>query len=148
MVPNTSVATVAWAAGAMSSTVGDLTRWASALYRGAVLAPDSLAAMLEFQPSHHYGLGTRLALFELQRAWGHTGSLRGFTSAMWYLPDVQMTVVVSTNLGRINPNAIVANLVRASFRRLGIPVVPAPTPPPSASPPAEPSGVGAAPPAP
>ncbi len=136
IVPNTSAATVAWAAGAMSSTVGDMARWATALYGGAVLAPESLAAMLEFQPRDAYGLGTRLAGFELQRAWGHTGSLRGFTSAMWYLPDVQMTVAVSTNLGRINPNAIVARLVRASFQRLGIPVVPAPTPspPPAAGP--------------
>jgi D-alanyl-D-alanine carboxypeptidase len=133
IVPNTSAVTVAWAAGAMSSTVGDLSRWADALYAGTVLKPDSLAQLFAFDPKSGYGLGARTGTIELQRIIGHTGSLRGFTASMWYFPDIQMTVVVETNLGRINPNAIVDALCRAAFRRLGIPIVPSPTPSPSPS---------------
>jgi CubicO group peptidase (beta-lactamase class C family) len=122
--------------------VRDLGRWATALYSGVVVTQDSLRQMLTFDPRSAYGLGTRTARFELSDAVGHTGSLRGFTSAMWYFPTEQMAVVVSTNLGRINPNAIVASLVRTAFRRLGHPIVPTPSPSPGASPgasPAEPS---------
>lgn len=144
--PDTSAVTVAWAAGAMTSSVADLSRWANALYAGAVLAPESLAAMLTFDRASGYGLGTRTDTFELQRAVGHTGSLRGFTNAMWYMPDVRMTVVVSTNLGRINVNPIVGNLVRGAFRRLGIPIVPSATPKPgTSSTPGVPGGASATP---
>ena len=134
IVPNTSAVTVAWAAGAMSSTVRDLARWATALYTGVVVTQESLQQMVSFDTTYAYGLGTRTARFELSTAWGHTGSLRGFTSAMWYFPKEQMTVVVTTNLGRINPNQVVGNLARASFRRLGIPIIPAPSPAPGVTP--------------
>jgi hypothetical protein len=38
---------------------------------------------------------------------GHTGSLRGFNAAMWYFPESDLTVVVTTNLGRFNTNGMI-----------------------------------------
>ena len=78
--PNRSAATVAWAAGAMSSSAEDVARWAAALYGGRVLRSTSLAAMLD-AGRYSYGLGARVTTLAGQHAWGHTGSLRGFTGA-------------------------------------------------------------------
>ena len=58
-------------------------------------------------PSAAYGLGTRTRVFQGQRMFGHTGSLRGFAAAMWHYPSVDLTIVVLTNRGRIEANPIV-----------------------------------------
>ena len=62
-----------------------------------------------------YGLGTRTRTTLGHRAFGHTGSLRGFDAAMWHYPDIQMTVVVLTNRGRIEANPIVDALAAAAI---------------------------------
>jgi D-alanyl-D-alanine carboxypeptidase len=100
--PNTSAATVAWAAGAMLSTASDLLRWEDALYGGEILAPDSLAEMLAFGRSG-YGLGTRRQVLAGLAGIGHGGSLRGFVAGMYRLPELDIDVVVMTNRGRVDP---------------------------------------------
>jgi CubicO group peptidase (beta-lactamase class C family) len=37
---------------------------------------------------------------------GHTGTLRAFNAAMWYLPELDLTVVVMTNRTGIDANAL------------------------------------------
>ena len=115
--PNRSAATVAWAAGAMVASAGDVATWAQSLYGGRVLQPASLAQMLRFGVGG-YGLGARLATIAGQPAWGHAGSLRGFTAAAWYLPRQQVTVSLTTNRGRILPSAIAASLAQTVFEYL------------------------------
>jgi D-alanyl-D-alanine carboxypeptidase len=115
--PNTSAATVAWAAGAMVSTAGDLATWTHALYGGEVLQPQWLTQMLSFG-TYGYGLGVRSVTIAGQPAWGHAGSLRGFTAATWYLPLQQVTVSVTTNRGRIDPNGIAARLAQAVWQEI------------------------------
>jgi D-alanyl-D-alanine carboxypeptidase len=115
--PNTSAATVAWAAGAMVSTAGDLATWTRALYGGKVLQPQWLTQMLSFG-TYGYGLGVRSVTIAGQPAWGHAGSLRGFTAATWYLPLQQVTVSVTTNRGRIDPNGIAARLAQAVWQEI------------------------------
>ncbi len=108
--PTTSEATVAWAAGAILSDVTDIATWCRTLYGGHLLQPDSLAQMENYDYSPYsdetYGLGTRTRIFDGERMFGHTGSLRGFYGAMWYYPDSDLTVVVLDNKGRIDPNPI------------------------------------------
>jgi D-alanyl-D-alanine carboxypeptidase len=115
--PNTSAATVAWAAGAMVSTAHDVATWARALYGGSVLSGRSLTQMLDFG-RYAYGLGTRLSLLAGQDAWGHTGSLRGFTAAAEYFPDQRLTIAVTTNRGRILPSEIAALLAQTAFEHM------------------------------
>jgi hypothetical protein len=57
-----------------------------------------------------YGLGTRSRFFGDAQMYGHTGSLRGFYAAAWHMPAEDLTIVVMTNLGRIDPNLIVDDL--------------------------------------
>jgi D-alanyl-D-alanine carboxypeptidase len=105
MLPFNSEASVAGPAGAYVSTASDLARWASALYGGGVLDDATLASMVDtsptlaykVKPKYPYGLGFEKTLVAGRTAWGHRGHLDGFWSAMEYLPDAHVTVVVLAN---------------------------------------------------
>ena len=109
--PTTSAATVACAVGDIVSTSSDLADWARTLYGGQLLEARSLALMTDYEYSAYaggtYGLGTRTRVVEGVRLFGHTGSLRGFDAAMWHAPEVDLTMVVLTNRGRIDANPII-----------------------------------------
>lgn len=107
--PQISAATVAWAAGGVVATARDIARWGDALYGDlGVVSDTALAEMTDYDYSTYardtYGLGTRTRIYNGQRMFGHTGSLRGFAAAMWHFRDLDLTVVVLTNRGRIDPN--------------------------------------------
>jgi D-alanyl-D-alanine carboxypeptidase len=109
--PTMSAATVAFAAGDIISSARDMADWARMLYGGEVVSQDSLALMTDYtyapQSGESYGMGTRTRVFDGSRMFGHTGSLRGFSGAMWHFPAEQLTIVVLTNRGRIDANPIV-----------------------------------------
>jgi D-alanyl-D-alanine carboxypeptidase len=109
--PTESGATVAWAAGGIVSTAHDLSTWVRAVYGGELLSPDSLALMTgrDYSPlsDEIYGLGTRSRFFGDHQMFGHTGSLRGYYAAMWFIPDLDLSIVVMSNRGRFDPNKIV-----------------------------------------
>jgi D-alanyl-D-alanine carboxypeptidase len=117
--PNTSGATVAESAGALVSSVRDISDWQDALLGGEVLAPASLELMLQFHPSSGYGLGMRYARLDGRLGIGHGGSLRGYVSLMYRLPSEDLDVVVLTNLGRTNIQTLADRLTRATLRHVG-----------------------------
>ncbi len=116
--PNTSGATVANAAGAMLSSVRDISDWQDALLGGKVLKPKSLALMLDFNPKSGYGLGMRYAVLDGHLGIGHGGSLRGFVSVMYRLPQEDLDVVILTNLGNTNIQSLADKLTRVSLNHL------------------------------
>jgi hypothetical protein len=61
---------------------------------------------------------------------GHTGSLRGFYTAMWYFPVERLTVVVMLDLGRIDPNPMADRLASIALLAAGYPP-PTPSPLPT-----------------
>ncbi len=130
--PNTSAATVAWAAGALLLSVEDLLRWEEALYGGEVLSPASLAEMLSFG-KEGYGLGARFQSLGGLAGFGHGGSLRGFVSAMYREPLSGVGVVGMTNRGSVDLNSLVSVLVAEVLIPETL-IAAAATPLPSASP--------------
>jgi D-alanyl-D-alanine carboxypeptidase len=114
--PNTSAATVAWAAGGLVASVRDLATWEHALFEGDVLTPGSLALMLAFHPRTGYGLGVRRALLADRMGYGHGGSLRGFVAGMYRLPAEDIDVVFVTNLGNKSTTGLVDGLARIALR--------------------------------
>ncbi|MEO6349439.1 MAG: serine hydrolase domain-containing protein [Candidatus Limnocylindrales bacterium] len=118
--PNTSTATVAWGAGNVLSSAADIATWTRALYGGQVLTPESLGLMTTFNAAN-YGLGTQQMLVDGVAAWGHTGSLRGYTAITWHLPSAGITVTVLTNRGRISPLPLATELTRAVLAALAAP---------------------------
>ena len=119
MLPYNSEATVAGASGGFVSTAADLARWASALYGGGVLDQATLASMIDvsptlpYKPAYPYGFGFERTTIAGRMAWGHRGHLDGFWSAMWYLPDSQITIVVLTNDEWTNVQTATAQFVQA-----------------------------------
>ena len=124
--PNTSGATVANAAGALLSSARDISDWQDALLSGDVLQPKSLELMLGFHPSSGYGLGMRYARLDGRLGIGHGGSLRGYVSIMYRLPDKDLDVVILSNLGRNSVQGLADKLTRVTLRHLEPPEPPKP----------------------
>ena len=86
-------------AGAMVSTLEDLHTFARVLCKGGLLQPKTQAARLvttQFAgapASLRYGEG----LVILGRFCGHNGTIFGFSSEMWYLPERDAVVVINVN---------------------------------------------------
>jgi D-alanyl-D-alanine carboxypeptidase len=92
----------AWAAGEMISTVGDLLAYGRALGTGkGLLAPaqqkQRLAAFDALVPPLTPQLAYGIALVDDHGWLGHTGQVPGFTTAVYYHPDLDTTVVVEAN---------------------------------------------------
>ena len=86
-------------AGAMISDISDLGVWSRAVYNGDLLNPETQLARLETQRgegvSESSGYGERIA--KLGKLWGHGGTISGFSTDMWYMPEADATIVVSVN---------------------------------------------------
>ncbi len=117
--PTRSAATVAWSVGDVVASATDIADWANSLYGGEVLSPASLAEMTDWQANPgdgHYGLGVRVQEYGGRQMLGHTGSIRGYTSVVWYVPSEDATFVVLTNRGRSDAfEAIVNRLMDVAF---------------------------------
>lgn len=89
---------VAHAAGAIYSTVGDLYKWDRALYSDKLLKSSSLqAAFTPFKGNYGYG-------WIIDSAWGkkivyHTGGIFGFTSIIARVPEDETCIILLDNHG-------------------------------------------------
>ncbi|MGO4690423.1 serine hydrolase domain-containing protein [Glaciibacter sp. 2TAF33] len=91
---------MAWVAGGVVSTVGDLKTWAQALAAGALVSSKSAKAQWATVPlgansasSESYGLGVQ----QIGPLRGHAGAIPGFLSAAFAEPKSGLTVVVMLN---------------------------------------------------
>ena len=88
---------LAGAAGAMISGAGDLRRWARVLCTGEMLAPATQAARMRGESladtNALYGQG----LITGPLACGHSGSIPGFSTDLYYFPEFDTTVITSVN---------------------------------------------------
>ena len=108
-----------WTAGAMFSTAEDVAKWSHALFRGNVLSRASLDQMLTFHsptPGEPqmigYGLGTLKFAPELmagEEAYGHGGWVFGYSSAMAFLPDYNVSISILLNLNNEDCLAAIAS---------------------------------------
>ncbi|MGW7199597.1 serine hydrolase domain-containing protein [Streptomyces chryseus] len=95
-------ASLAWAAGAVTSTVDDLRRWAPVLATGALLSPGTQRERLTFVPTSDvpgrptYGLG----IADVDGFLGHDGQIPGYNSFVGHDPERRATVVVLANLSQ------------------------------------------------
>lgn len=97
---------VAFSAGSLVSTVGDLAKWDGALYGDRLLgraARDQLwtaALTREGLPaSHDYGFGWFVDGYHGRCMVQHSGGTPGFSSAIYRFVDDGLTVIVLTNIG-------------------------------------------------
>jgi D-alanyl-D-alanine carboxypeptidase len=95
-------------AGAIVSTAADLLAFGDALFRGHLLQPTTLRAMVAEGPFHprnsNYGLGLEILRLDYRTVvWGHGGFLPGFRCVLWYVPSRDAVIVVLTNDSLANP---------------------------------------------
>src|SRR5215210_4814190 len=104
-VPYDSIASSAWAGGAIVAGAESVARWGDTLLRGKALSASARKQMLTFVPVEGdrvaYGLGiTRLSSPELgSDVLGHDGTAPGFGSSLWHLPAQRITAAVLANDG-------------------------------------------------
>ncbi|MFV2063048.1 MAG: serine hydrolase domain-containing protein [Chloroflexota bacterium] len=113
VIPFMAAISVAGAAGAIASTAEDLVTWADALYGGKILSRRSLREMTTILPEGTYGMGTDVASFAGNRAYGHRGGLRGYVASMWHFPKSGVSVALLSNQGNWIPDVAMQRIVKA-----------------------------------
>jgi CubicO group peptidase (beta-lactamase class C family) len=101
---------IAWSAGGMFSTVGDLHRWHLALNDGTVLDPE-LVARMETPVLDDYGYGLFMLDIEGHRFVGHNGGIEGFVAVAGRFPESDLDVVILSNQdnGHVAFNSVLLN---------------------------------------
>ncbi|MEJ2539606.1 MAG: serine hydrolase [Gemmatimonadota bacterium] len=107
-------------AGAMCSTVGDLSAWTRMLHRGEVVSAGSLQEMttptvVASGDTIPYGFGLAVGELEGHPRVGHDGGINGFISSLVHYPDDGVTVVVLTNSGSGPAGAVQGMVSRAAL---------------------------------
>lgn len=80
-----------------------LVRWLRGLYDGRVLRQASLDEMLDFygplpeEGLAGYGLGTEQFIMGSVEMWGHKGSIYGYRTGVYHLPQFNITIALSIN---------------------------------------------------
>jgi D-alanyl-D-alanine carboxypeptidase len=87
---------IAWAAGGILSTAGDLARFYSALLTGGLLPPPLLRQMLTTAGAG-YGLGIFPVQLTCGTVWGHTGDFPGYNSYAFTSRDGSRQAIVLIN---------------------------------------------------
>lgn len=96
--------TIPDSAGALVSTADELRIWIRQLMRGQVIDRETLQEMISpsptaaaASPNYQYGYGVYVWKVRGTTMIGHTGQINGFTAAVGYLPDRDITTVVLAN---------------------------------------------------
>ncbi len=93
------------ATGSMVSNNEDLARFLNELFAGKLVSESSLEKMKTLKDKTK-GHGLFKAMFYKKEAWGHTGSLEEFKSAIFHIPNDSLTIVILMDAGRIAVNDI------------------------------------------
>ena len=101
--PQEDISKTAWAAGALYSTLVDLSLWDQALASGRLLKPATLAqaftpATLKDGTQTNSGLGWMITTHRGLREVSHGGDASGFNAWVGRYPDQQFTVIVLSNV--------------------------------------------------
>ena len=99
---------LAWTAGGMAASAGDLARAADGVLRGRLLSDASRREMTRFTPTFvrfmpEYGLGLGRVELGGEEVWAHSGDTFGFHADLAHLPDRQITVAALNNLQQNRP---------------------------------------------
>jgi CubicO group peptidase (beta-lactamase class C family) len=114
-------------AGAMSSTVLDMTSWLRFLLRGgagdgkALISPGALTAtwtpQIPIAGNVAYGMGWMVRDWRGQRLIEHGGAVPGFSAEVGLLPDSDLGFVVLTNTLSSLPSIVMALVPRVAAPR-------------------------------
>lgn len=100
---------LAFSAGALSSTSGDLTLFMEALLEGRLVSKASVDQMKTMVDG--YGMGLIIAPFDGRKFYGHTGGIENFRSAAAYNPDDKTAIAIIINGDNYDRNDIMIGVL-------------------------------------
>jgi D-alanyl-D-alanine carboxypeptidase len=114
-------ASVAWAAGGVVSTAGDLQTWLHALIEGSLISDELQRERLTFrpvkrdpgEPSYGYGLG----IAKYDGMLGHDGDILGYQSIAGRLSDTGESIIVLANLSPTKDGTDAADAIAQAIRQ-------------------------------
>ncbi len=102
-------------AGAIVATTNDLTKFITALFQGKLISKSSLDSMTSL--TDHFGRGIFSLPFYEKNAFGHTGGIDKFTSALSYFSDDSMAIAFCTNGLDYNMNDIALGVLSIYYNK-------------------------------
>jgi D-alanyl-D-alanine carboxypeptidase len=121
-----------WTAGGIVSSASDLVRWARAVRDGELLGPAMQEEVFTWYPPEEDRPGRRSrymqgisrveGLYDDHAGYGHSGGTLGFTAYMYWLEDMDLTVVMLANIGGMH-SGLSPSPVSLFFRRVWLPAV-------------------------
>jgi D-alanyl-D-alanine carboxypeptidase len=113
--PYASIASGAWAAGALVSTPGELATFLAALFDGELVSATALSEMTTVGPDG-YGLGLGSGEFEPGHPdYGHNGEIFGYLSFMAIQPDSGDVIVVLVNNDQIDVDQLLFDILSIAW---------------------------------
>jgi len=100
-------------AGAVVSTVRDITLFLEALFNGRLLAEEQFAEMIRLEDD--FGCGLFVMPFYNHKGMGHTGGIDGFSSMMAYFPEQHLAVSLLSNGGHFSNNEVMIALLSTYY---------------------------------
>ena len=105
-----------FSAGAIVSTLGDLSKWDAALETNDILTSDSkremwTATKLNDGSTKNYGYAWYVDTLEGHKNIGHSGSTSGFSASFQRFPDDHLTVIVLCNSGDSGVATVIAKAI-------------------------------------
>lgn len=100
-------------AGAVVSNPTDLTLFIESLFAEKLISKTSLAQMTTIKDD--YGMGVFQVPFDKRKGFGHTGGIDGFSSALYYFPDSNVSVALTSNGNNYNNNQIMIALLSTYY---------------------------------
>lgn len=102
--PRKALNSVAWSAGAMYSTSGEMVQWYNALMNGQVLNQNSFNELTTFVGSGNYGIGLYNTNMLGRTVWQHGGTIwGGYNSSMVY--DTATGIIICVLINQIPAQA-------------------------------------------
>lgn len=105
---------MAFAAGAITSTPADLTRFMRALFKGDLISNKSLELMKTLKDS--YGMALVQFPFGQRKFFGHTGGIENFRAVVGYNPEDELGVSLIVNGDNFNRNEIMIGILSIYYK--------------------------------
>jgi hypothetical protein len=119
-LPQAVLTSAPFTGGGIEAQAIEVARVIRSLFSGALLSEASLAEFATLVPGQNYGLGINVSDIDGITVFSHGGGVPGFRSHALTIPELGITLAVSTNLIPVDPDiGVLADALLAVLRTHG-----------------------------
>jgi D-alanyl-D-alanine carboxypeptidase len=116
-LPQELLTSAPFTGGGIEAQAIEIARVIRSIFSGQLLGQASLTEFAELVPGQDYGLGINVADIDGVRVFSHGGGVPGFRSHALTIPDIDLTLAISTNLIPVDPDiGVLADALLAVLR--------------------------------